>query len=114
MSIFNHFNHISLSPDQKTALIRLEAFLKSPVQVFMLKGYAGSGKTTILIGLVEYLHSIEKDFVLMAPIAVIDFEYKSNGFFGRVKPIKNLTNSLSLVLVIQIALQNFKQEGNVI
>jgi RecG-like helicase len=33
----------------------------------MLKGYAGSGKTTILAGLVEYLASIEKDFALMAP-----------------------------------------------
>jgi ATP-dependent exoDNAse (exonuclease V) alpha subunit len=33
----------------------------------MLKGYAGSGKTTILKGLVEYLNAIEKDFLLMAP-----------------------------------------------
>jgi len=35
--------------------------------VFMLKGYAGSGKTTILKGLVEYLNAVEKDFALMAP-----------------------------------------------
>lgn len=33
----------------------------------MLKGYAGSGKTTILQGLVEYLTTIEKKVVLMAP-----------------------------------------------
>jgi ATP-dependent exoDNAse (exonuclease V) alpha subunit len=33
----------------------------------MLKGYAGSGKTTILEGLVEYLTAIDKDFLLMAP-----------------------------------------------
>lgn len=33
----------------------------------MLKGYAGSGKTTILKGLVEYLGATEKDFALMAP-----------------------------------------------
>jgi len=45
----------------------LEKFLTSPEQVFMLKGYAGSGKTTILKGLVEYLNAIEKDFGLMAP-----------------------------------------------
>ncbi len=67
MSIFNHFRHLNLSPGQETALKKLEAFLDSPVQVFMLKGYAGSGKTTILKGLVEYLSSIEKDFALMAP-----------------------------------------------
>jgi hypothetical protein len=67
MSIFNHFNHLTLSPGQKTALTKLESFLESPVQVFMLKGYAGSGKTTILEGLVEYLNTLEKDFLLMAP-----------------------------------------------
>lgn len=67
MSIFNHFNHLNLSIDQETALTKLESFLESPTHVFMLKGYAGSGKTTILKGLVEYLATIEKDFVLMAP-----------------------------------------------
>jgi len=67
MSIFNHFKHLNLSPGQESALTKLETFIASQVQVFMLKGYAGSGKTTILKGLVEYLNSIEKDFVLMAP-----------------------------------------------
>lgn len=67
MSIFINFQHLNLSQDQKTALTKLEAFLASPVQVFMLKGYAGSGKTTILKGLVEYLNAVEKDFALMAP-----------------------------------------------
>lgn len=67
MSIFNHFKHLNLSQGQETALTKLEAFLASPEQVFMLKGYAGSGKTTILQGLVEYLSDTEKDFALMAP-----------------------------------------------
>ena len=67
MSIFNHFNHLNLSTDQETALTKIKSFLESPTQIFMLKGYAGSGKTTILKGLVEYLATIEKDFVLMAP-----------------------------------------------
>lgn len=67
MSIFNHFKHLNLSPGQETTLTKLEAFLDSPVQVFMLKGYAGSGKTTILKGLTEYLKSNKKEFILMAP-----------------------------------------------
>lgn len=67
MSIFNHFLHLNLSQSQETALKKLEAFLDGQDQVFMLKGYAGSGKTTILKGLVEYLISIEKNFSLMAP-----------------------------------------------
>lgn len=67
MSIFNHFNHLNLSQGQEIALTKLESFLEGPTNVFMLKGYAGSGKTTILKGIVEYLNSIDKDFVLMAP-----------------------------------------------
>ncbi len=67
MSIFDHFEHLNVSRGQEAALTKLEAFLDSPVQVFMLKGYAGSGKTTILKGLVKYLESLKKDFALMAP-----------------------------------------------
>ncbi len=67
MSIFNHFSHLNLSYDQETAITKLEAFLNSNAHVFMLKGYAGSGKTTILQGLVEYLTNNEKSVVLMAP-----------------------------------------------
>lgn len=67
MSIFNHFKHLSLSSDQEAALRKLESFLDGQEKVFMLKGYAGSGKTTILKGLVDYLVEIEKDFALMAP-----------------------------------------------
>ena len=40
----------------------------------------------------------------------LDFEYKKNGFFGRVVPIQNMTNSQSLLSIIQTALQTFKQE----
>lgn len=67
MSIFDHFKHLDLSPGQVTALEKLEVFLDGNSQVFMLKGYAGSGKTTIIKGLVEHLASIEKSHVLMAP-----------------------------------------------
>jgi hypothetical protein len=42
--------------------------------------------------------------------AVVDFEYKKNGFFGRVVPIQNMTNSQSLLSSIKTALQTFKQE----
>jgi tRNA A37 threonylcarbamoyladenosine biosynthesis protein TsaE len=67
MSIFKEFKHLNLSQGQEIALNKLQAFLDSPVQVFMLKGYAGSGKTTILKGLVQYLNAVEMDFALMAP-----------------------------------------------
>ncbi len=67
MSILNHFPEIQLSNDQQIALEKLEAFLSGNSHVFMLKGYAGSGKTTILKGLVDYLNSIERPVCLMAP-----------------------------------------------
>jgi hypothetical protein len=43
-------------------------------------------------------------------IAVVDFEYKKNGFFGRVVPIQNMTNSQLLLSSIQTSLKTFKQE----
>ncbi|MBU0487533.1 MAG: AAA family ATPase [Bacteroidetes bacterium] len=67
MSMLDHFQQITLSPCQETAIGELEAFFTSKSQVFMLKGYAGSGKTTVLKGLVEYLSEIDKSVVLMAP-----------------------------------------------
>jgi hypothetical protein len=67
MSIYEHFKHLQLTSDQELALAQLESFLQSTCQVFMLKGYAGSGKTTILKGLVDYLQKNDKRYTLMAP-----------------------------------------------
>jgi signal recognition particle GTPase len=67
MNIFNHFKHLNLTDDQAKAINSLESFLQISSQVFMLKGFAGSGKTTILKGFVDYLKEIDKKFVLMAP-----------------------------------------------
>lgn len=67
MKIFDHFQHINLTNDQRHALEKLHAFLTSDERIFILQGYAGSGKTTLLKGVVEYLQSIEKKYQLMAP-----------------------------------------------
>jgi tRNA A37 threonylcarbamoyladenosine biosynthesis protein TsaE len=67
MSLLNHFSTLRLTYDQKESLVKLEHFLKTSSQVFMLKGYAGSGKTTILKGFVDYLQSMNKEYLLMAP-----------------------------------------------
>jgi hypothetical protein len=67
MKIFDHFQHINLTNDQRNALEKLHAFLESDERVFILQGYAGSGKTTLLKGFVEYLKSLEKKYQLMAP-----------------------------------------------
>jgi len=67
MKIFDYFQHINLTTDQRKALEMLNAFLESDDRVFILQGYAGSGKTTLLKGFVEFLHSMEKKYQLMAP-----------------------------------------------
>ena len=67
MSIFNHFQHLKLSTDQESALSKLETFLGSSNQVFMLKGYAGTGKTTLIKGLIDFIDAEDKKFLLMAP-----------------------------------------------
>lgn len=67
MKIFDHFQHINLTNNQREALERLHAFLESDERVFILQGYAGSGKTTLLKGFVQYLKSLEKKYQLMAP-----------------------------------------------
>lgn len=67
MNIFDHFQHINLTNDQRNALEKLHAFLERDERIFILQGYAGSGKTTLLKGFVEYLDFLEKEFQLMAP-----------------------------------------------
>lgn len=67
MKIFNHFQHINLTNDQRIALEKLSAFLESDEQVFILQGYAGSGKTTLLKGVIDYLTALKKPFDVMAP-----------------------------------------------
>ena len=49
-------------------------------------------------------------FIRNSEKAVIDFEYKNNGFFGRVVPIQKQSNSSQLISDIKTALQTFKQE----
>ena len=66
-AIFNHFQDLTLTEDQRNALEKIEKFLSSDAQIFILKGYAGSGKTTLLKGLVRYLQEEEKQCQVMAP-----------------------------------------------
>ena len=66
-AIFNHFQDLTLTEDQRNALEKIEKFLSSDTQIFILKGYAGSGKTTLLKGLVSYLQEEKTQCQVMAP-----------------------------------------------
>ncbi len=54
---------------QDIALQQLSSFVVNPVAdtIFLLKGYAGTGKTTIISGLVKNLWKIKRSGILLAP-----------------------------------------------
>lgn len=52
---------------QKQALSAIESFLKGEQSVFILKGYAGTGKTTLIRPVLDIAHKFGKTCQLMAP-----------------------------------------------
>ena len=66
MEISKYFN-IQLNPDQENIIRNLEDFLDSDDRVFLLKGYAGTGKTTLIKGLIDSFKAEKKHFVVCAP-----------------------------------------------
>jgi len=63
----SHFQHININSDQSQAIDKIEAFIKSDTNIFILQGYAGTGKTTLINGLVGFLQAEKKQFSVMAP-----------------------------------------------
>ena len=58
---------MELTNSQKLTLDKLKNFLTSKDNVFLLKGYAGTGKTFITKYLIDYLENIGRNYILMAP-----------------------------------------------
>ena len=56
-----------LTQSQKEVANNLDQFLNSKSNCFILKGYAGTGKTTLLYGVSRYLLARKRNFKLMAP-----------------------------------------------
>lgn len=62
------FAEYELTPGQTQLVERLDAFLASTEEnVFLLRGYAGTGKTFITKGLTEYFRAIRRNYILAAP-----------------------------------------------
>lgn len=56
-----------LTNDQETAISSLDSFLCSETNCFLLKGYAGTGKTFLMEGLVKYMKETRRRYRIMAP-----------------------------------------------
>jgi formylglycine-generating enzyme required for sulfatase activity/tRNA A37 threonylcarbamoyladenosine biosynthesis protein TsaE len=67
-TIFSFFEGIVLTEDQKKALYELEGFiLERDEQVFILSGYAGTGKTFLMKGVSKWLQELNREVVYTAP-----------------------------------------------
>lgn len=68
MSAINpYIDTLGLTADQQKVSHALYEFFAGSIPVFLLKGYAGTGKTYLLGRLVENLRKINRSMVLMAP-----------------------------------------------
>ena len=68
IEIRDAFSEFDLSDGQISLVDRLGRFLDGDTEsVFLLKGYAGTGKTFITKGLTEYFRAIGRNYVLAAP-----------------------------------------------
>lgn len=68
MSLAKFFTKYNLTNNQEELIIKLNSFLfESTNNCFLLKGYAGTGKTFITKGLTEYFRVIRRNYILSAP-----------------------------------------------
>lgn len=68
MELRTFYPNLSLNADQIVAVDALQSFLNGQSgQIFLLKGYAGTGKTTLLKGVMDYLDAQKRNFMAMAP-----------------------------------------------
>ena len=59
---------VSLTPDQQAALEKMKQFVQTPRQkYFRLTGYAGTGKSFLIIQLMKWLHIQKINFVAGSP-----------------------------------------------
>ena len=58
---------LSFTPSQRAAVEAFRGFIDGAEQVFVLKGAAGTGKTTIVAEFIRILEAENRKFALMAP-----------------------------------------------
>ena len=67
MSLKESFNTYVLTKAQETLIEELDIFLSDSSTCFLLKGFAGTGKTFMMKGLTDYLSSNNRTFKIAAP-----------------------------------------------
>ncbi|MEG1723545.1 MAG: AAA family ATPase [Bacteroidales bacterium] len=67
MNFEKYFSPLTATPEQQEAFYALYDFLQNDSQIFILKGYAGTGKTTMIRALINYASTLHRELHLMAP-----------------------------------------------
>ncbi len=85
---------LSLYPHQREALNAITSFLESDKSVFILRGYAGTGKTTLLRAIVPAILNIGKIAYLMAPTGRATKVLKERVGYGQTSTIHRAIYSM--------------------
>ena len=67
MRLRETFSKYTLTTGQSSLIDELDKFLSDETSCFLLKGYAGTGKTFLMKGLVDFLLQNNRKFVISAP-----------------------------------------------
>ena len=101
-NILLKFFPFETTPGQRTLLLKLSEFIlgKNSDHIFVLKGYAGTGKTTLVSSLVKAMPALNGKTVLLAPT-------------GRAaKVLSNYTQKQALTIHKKIYIRRSGPEGN--
>ena len=104
VNILDCFGDTTLNEGQQQLVEEIDTFLSDKTtSVFLLKGYAGTGKTFITYGITQYLNAIGRQKVLMAP----------TGKAAKVLSDKTGTNASTIHRIIYNYenVKEFKEEG---
>ena len=66
MENFSKYFDFCLTQEQQNVVVDILDFFKSEEQVYILKGYAGTGKTSLIKGIIKYMTEIKRPYSLMA------------------------------------------------
>lgn len=67
MTLRETFSTYTLTTGQSSLIDELEKFLSNETSCFLLKGYAGTGKTFLMKGLIDFLLQNNRKFIISAP-----------------------------------------------
>ena len=67
MTLKDTFSKYNLTSGQNELLDELDKFLSDKSTCFLLKGYAGTGKTFMMKGLTDFLTETKRSFRIAAP-----------------------------------------------